>query len=281
MCVIFACVNRRPLVKDIAEAYDKNPDGAGIAWTDKKKVFWRKGLALKKLTSYAVNLPLPIVIHFRKASVGDKNPQLTHPFPLLDKVPLSIGGEAPGVLFHNGTWLSWKQICINNLGKIPSLEGQLSDSRVIAWLVHYYGEMVCRVMDGEGRICVFKPGVISRYGEWVHENGIYYSNTSWRPITTAVSSSLPSAEHPNTQANQSTYYNGTGNAAMPEHHHFITTSRTFRCKRMLMRQAQEAMIKQRNKKTEKDGKFDRKEVAMAQVCDGNGGAFKGVYEGED
>jgi hypothetical protein len=143
MCIIFACEQKWPSKDEILAGADANPHGGGIAWIndETKKVEWIKGLrdgkdALDVIASGVVK-QFPAVIHYRIKTVGEAIPELTHPFPLTPAVPLTLKGNAPAVLFHNGNWNGWRDFLVPALaaGGAAWPKGPWSDTRALAWFL--------------------------------------------------------------------------------------------------------------------------------------------------
>src|SRR5262245_53468826 len=111
MCVILVAETGRLTPRMIDLAVDRNPDGNGLAWIERKSVRFEKDLSAADVREMLDWLPLPYVFHARIATVGGVCPELCHPFPLDRRVkPLALAGWSPkGVLFHNGHWGAWKQ----------------------------------------------------------------------------------------------------------------------------------------------------------------------------
>lgn len=185
MCVIALVEGDKPsLTAEAVEAmYQSNNDGAGFAWREGKRVFWKKGLDMEQAIKLAEELPKPYVAHFRVASCGGVLPELTHPFSVLPSVPLKLEGDGEhSVLFHNGHWGDWK---IETFRKVtretPIPSGPWSDTRAIAWLVANYGDTKTLLeMIGEKTI-LFGPKGYSIQGKgWqMFENKWLVSNEFW------------------------------------------------------------------------------------------------------
>lgn len=164
MCVIYACSTAIPDEEELNRGAFRNDDGAGIAWLGKvngeEKVLWKKGLKDEKDVLAFIEkkkLTPPLVIHFRTASVGSKCPELCHPFPVAEGVPLTTEGSADEVLFHNGHLSNWDDIVLRAaLGmdvQVP--EGEWSDSRALAWLTYLKGPGIMTFLGGSSRILTF------------------------------------------------------------------------------------------------------------------------------
>ena len=194
MCVIYVAKKALPEDSELSRGSVKNPDGAGVAWvaphpeqSGVQMIHWKKGLKDAKEVKEFINdkkLPLPLVIHFRTASVGPKVPELTHPFPIMPGVPLWQEGCANEVLFHNGTLSNWEDLVLNvglkSTQKFP--EGDWSDSRALAWLTHLKGPGVLNFLSKSSRIALFYPkagGQIHLYGSgWIRKDDYSQSCTT-------------------------------------------------------------------------------------------------------
>lgn len=182
MCVIFSCEKELPGKEYLEAAQDRHPDGIGVAWPAKEKglVEFRKGLEVKDLLKlYPILPPDGTVIHFRAASIGGKEKELCHPFPLVPGAPDDmLEGKVPGVLFQNGTWSTWTLhmkdgIMLSGEKLDFRTTGFWSDARALAWLVEKYGEWILQAYTESQQMRILtmlpgKSGHISRmyWGEW-------------------------------------------------------------------------------------------------------------------
>jgi len=182
MCVIIASEGKRkrPTLRDLKNCERANPHGGGFAWSDGNRVKYEKGLSAKKIHARFNEAEGPAVAHFRWATVGEISDKLCHPFPILKRPTVATEGAARRVLFHNGTWTTWRPECAA-LGKTHGLpKGAMSDSRAAAWSVSYRGEEFLRYMGG--RFCVLKPDGFRLYNEgWTTVDGVVFSNLRWKP----------------------------------------------------------------------------------------------------
>ena len=214
MCVIFACSKTRPTPEQVAAGYAANPRGAGIAWREELDgetvVMWKKGMNLEEAQKMVANVPLPFVIHFRIPSVGPDKPQYNHPFPISPNAELDLEGVTTGnVLFHNGTWHSWRHDArklAHDYGvQIPLHDW--SDSRAMAFAAYCAGLGELSFIDervvvfGPDLMEVFSPKSWSRVAEgfWASNNGWSYAQkTSYTGSNNAQKSAevlLPDVEN--------------------------------------------------------------------------------------
>jgi hypothetical protein len=198
MCVIYTCNTKLPDDAELKRGATRNSDGAGVAWLTslpeeggKLTVQWQKGLKddeeVKKFIKDQ-NIPFPLVIHFRTASVGGVSAGLTHPFPTIQDVPLWTAGQAPEVLFHNGHLSNWDDLVLN-VG-LPSTErfpdGVWSDTRALAWLTYLKGPGILDFIVKSSRVALMHADAntesdetydkslhhITHFGSgWIHHEG--------------------------------------------------------------------------------------------------------------
>jgi len=197
MCVIFSTFGIDPSKELLEEGARRNTDGAGVAWLDNggAVVRWKKGITDvgEVIEMVKAGLPHPYMIHFRKKSVGEADPTLTHPFPLDPDVPVSLEGSTPnGVLAHNGTWFRWEAECrpaIFGLGRrLPG--GLWNDSRMLAYIAAHYGPHALQFLDwGQtGKIGILFPHYerVVHYNsrEWTKKEGFWMSADLEKSIIT-------------------------------------------------------------------------------------------------
>ena len=190
MCVIMKFTDNYPTEEMLKSAEAMNSDGGGIAWIEGKEVVWEKGLHVK--TKYIMDLikdckiQLPIIIHFRITTHGGTNDELCHPFAIskenFNKDIETSGRDEKGVLFHNGIWSDYDDVALDVLKTNPDAHlpdtGNLSDSRVMAWLVQYFGINYLSMIDE--KVTVMTPEGIRTFGKgWTKVNGNSCSNDSF------------------------------------------------------------------------------------------------------
>lgn len=173
MCVIAVYESNYPSLEDLKSMESMNKDGSGIAWLENEKVHYKKGIDLKAKDIYDLiqekQLKFPFVVHFRIKSSGSVCSELCHPFPISKKSSDKLENICDKVLFHNGTVYKYDDYmltaCLNSKIKVP--DGELSDSKVLAYLCSYYGDNFLRLIGGTSRFIVFDRHGIKKFGEWV------------------------------------------------------------------------------------------------------------------
>jgi hypothetical protein len=199
MCVIYACHSATPSDEELKQGAEGNTDGAGIAWVDKintkeATVRWTKGLvstpeAVKDIIEKN-KITYPFAIHYRTASIGGKSADLTHPFPITDKLEPFITGHCRRVLMHNGhinQWKDWFKTITFSAPDFQIPQGPWSDSRALAAAVNLKGEGVLEFIIDTSRVMVLDAlassgwkkdnpkSYIRMYGTWIEKEGYFQS----------------------------------------------------------------------------------------------------------
>ncbi len=179
MCVI--CIKPQGSIIDLEDLklmYQANSHGAGFAVIEKGKVYYKKGLMTveelsKEIKEYN-NPEYDLVVHCRLASVGEIIPELTHPFPIVDKEEklLSLEGYSKVVLFHNGT-LYYNRL--SNLSDTADLALKLSELKVTP-------EKLVKILSlfSDQKFVLMTPKKIYHIGEFYKHKGLLVSNLSWK-----------------------------------------------------------------------------------------------------
>jgi len=183
MCVILSIDDKDfiPSQSMLELCEKENPEGGGIAWLDGDKVCFKKNLTSQEIQDLIKSNQItpPYLVHFRIRSSGLVCPELCHPFAFENNLNDNLEGVSDkGVLFHNGTWHDWKsfllETCLKFGCKLP--DGNLSDSKVMAFLTDKYGFNFPQVIDQYGRVAILTPKGIMKFGEWKTVENISCSN---------------------------------------------------------------------------------------------------------
>ena len=176
MCVIINIEDGKfPKFQTLKEAESLNSHGGSIAWLEKGKLNYEKGIKAKQINAIIEKRLKPnnvkiAIIHFRIASVGNVNKKLCHPFPISKEVKtdLKIEDSKFDLLFHNGTVSNWEKMLIKSIQDNPSKipKGELSDSRVIAFLLKRHGHDIIKDSKMNKFSILTKKGIV-KYGSWV------------------------------------------------------------------------------------------------------------------
>ena len=176
MCVIMCFEDNYPTEAILESAELTNRDGAGIAWIEKDGIHFKKGLDAKNIYKLIKSrkIQLPFIIHFRIATVGGVNNELTHPFPISSNAPLSTSGTTEKVLFHNGHWNDWREWCMKTITRkcIKFPRDIWSDSRALAFLTHHYGYGFLELIENN-KIAILDKDGIHKFGTGWAKVGSY------------------------------------------------------------------------------------------------------------
>jgi len=171
MCVIAVYDKNYPKLEDLESMELMNSHGGSLAWRENGMIRYVKNIKAKEIMDIieVQKIQLPLIIHFRIASVGSVSPELCHPFPISSEVELNLSNTSQAVLFHNGTWAEWSdyliRVCIAK--NIHAPNDKISDSRVMAWLAFHYGyNFLASVIDKSDKVVIFTPTEIMRLGSF-------------------------------------------------------------------------------------------------------------------
>ena len=194
MCII--CVSpkrvRQPNVTTIRRMFQNNPDGAGYMVARDGKVIISKGFMnvdeyIEAIRAEHFTAKDPVVYHFRISTQAGVNPQMTHPFPLSNRiehmkvldVECSCGVAHNGIIRlttdrNNHEYSDTALFIANYLSLIIREPGDLKDERVLT-LIHRLAGSKLAIMDGEG--------YIATVGEYINQKGLLFSNASFETDT--------------------------------------------------------------------------------------------------
>ena len=192
MCVI--CVSpqgtRQPGLSEIKRMFYRNPHGAGYMYARNGKVYIHKGFMdldayIAALREERFTARDSVVYHFRISTQAGVNPEMTHPFPLSNQLrhmrELDISC-ACGIA-HNGiirlTTDPWERrysdtalFITKYMSRILRSPDDLRNQEVLD-KIYRLAESKFAILDGSG--------YIATVGNFIEENGILYSNTSYLP----------------------------------------------------------------------------------------------------
>lgn len=187
MCVI--CY--KPAGKDfpsktkIKTMFKNNPDGAGFMYADGGKVYIKKGLMtlqdFNTELNRVKNKNLPFVLHFRITTNGGTNKGMTHPFPITDKIKdLQAVNISTNIgLAHNGiipltSYAKKISDTAEFIRKYVYRLVKLGLDNDILTMIDELGQSKFAIMQGNKNVYLI--------GDFVQDgNGIFYSNTSYKP----------------------------------------------------------------------------------------------------
>lgn len=149
------------------QAFKQNPDGAGIAYNQNGKVYISKGyMSYNHFINYyediiqKISKKSTLIIHFRKASRGRVNAELTHPFPISNDIEIlkQLFIKTEYAVVHNGT--------IKQIDKYWKKERKLSDTIIFIqkylsliaqnenWFNKEYNKELLELLLNGDRMCI-------------------------------------------------------------------------------------------------------------------------------
>lgn len=198
MCIaVFKPAGQKaPTFETLKQCFKRNPDGAGFMVAINDKVVIRKGFmkykdfekAYKSFFNGLQDKDYSIVYHFRIGTQGGNVPELTHPYPLTRDYSemRKLESECEIGVAHNGI------ISLTSDHRITSRNDSMTFiSEYLVDIIHgnhYWSKkpekvrLVNRLLGGgyPNKLAVLsKTGYCALIGNWIKDNGIYYSNTSY------------------------------------------------------------------------------------------------------
>jgi hypothetical protein len=193
MCVIVvkpagaAC----PTLETLKACWESNPDGAGLAMSERGSVFWRKGfMNFDDFAAYYAQEKLPqrvnqaLVFHFRIGTHGLKDGGNTHPFPLSgDPATLrQLAGRASVTVAHNGVFRNTVKLPkVSDTGQfiadcVSDHTGEGDPDIVAFWNKN-------KDVVSWSRLAILMPKNVFRLlGSWhcADDSECFFSNASWK-----------------------------------------------------------------------------------------------------
>lgn len=198
MCIIIAKNAGIPMpsTEILRNCFDNNPDGAGFMLAAKNNVYGFKGLMT--FEEFADELAraekrfgkldkLPVVLHFRITTHGSSVAGNTHPFPLKGgyREMRKTQWCAEQGFAHNGIILQTS--CDPDVKKHKVSDTMVFAKKYAAPIAKYASiasdpallDMLYKIADS--KLCFLsKKGKIATRGDFIEQDGVLYSNTSFR-----------------------------------------------------------------------------------------------------
>ena len=193
MCII--CVSpartRQPSISQIKTMFMNNPHGAGYMFAREGRVHIHKGFMdidsfLSAVKAERFTAKDSVVYHFRISTQAGVNPEMTHPFPLSNRLPImkALDVECPCGVAHNG------------IIRLTSDTSQREYSDTALFITRYMAQMVHGLDDlkdaqllnrierlaGSKLAIMDGSGYIATIGHFINERGLLFSNDSYQEL---------------------------------------------------------------------------------------------------
>lgn len=193
MCII--CVSpartRQPSISQIKTMFMNNPHGAGYMFAREGCVHIHKGFMdidsfLSAVKAEHFTAKDSVVYHFRISTQAGVNPEMTHPFPLSNRLPImkALDVECPCGVAHNG------------IIRLTSDTSQREYSDTALFITRYMAQMVHGLDDlkdaqllnrierlaGSKLAIMDGSGYIATIGHFINERGLLFSNDSYQEL---------------------------------------------------------------------------------------------------
>lgn len=193
MCIIVYKIagKKIPSREILKNCFNNNNDGAGYMYADNGAVTIKKGFFdfndfYNQLKADAKKYDLrnkALVLHFRIGTSGGLTKNKTHPFILTNKSKL--------INKYNGDAITCNAGVVHNGVLHNYVYGGLSDTQnfIKDFLYNVYNsnlneniknKIIKNELNGDKLIILNNDGSVKKYGEFIYENGVYYSNTSYQ-----------------------------------------------------------------------------------------------------
>lgn len=188
MCVIAVKEKGVKMFPDenIRNMFARNPDGAGIMWEEGGTVHIHKGMMkVEDVLSFVKTKDwtnLPVVMHFRIGTSGNKDGLNCHPYPIRKKN--FIDGECDLAFAHNGILSSFN----------PPIRAKYNDTQNFNMKV--LSKLPKNFLANEGVMNLLRAGIstnklafldktgkITLVGDFRKDREYQYSNLYWKPVT--------------------------------------------------------------------------------------------------
>lgn len=211
-----------PSKETLETCFRNNPDGAGFAYAKDGVVTIKKGYmnfndfwcALSETNKEQKLKECGMLIHFRIGTGGGNIPGLTHPFPIVDDEGAlrKIEYRSPYAVIHNGI-ITLTSSCVYK-------ETQMSDTAI------FIRDYLCKIAQNRQwfrrkcnielieKLIGSKMAIINAYGEiiktsgFIEDNGIFYSNTTYKTYRASTYTSLPAKTGETKNYQRATYPTG-------------------------------------------------------------------------
>lgn len=192
MCVI--CVSergkRQPSIDELKQMWKSNPDGAGYMYARSGAVHIRKGFMkwsdfVEAMARENFTADDAVVYHFRISTQGGVKAEMTHPFPLTNKLLITemLRVRCSCGIAHNGIipvtadandkeYSDTARFITDYMTWIIQHRSDLRDEKKLEQIKRLIGRSKLAIMTTDGEI--------AKVGDFTDVDGIMVSNTYWQ-----------------------------------------------------------------------------------------------------
>lgn len=173
MCVIIVVPKGETISKnEIKDAWETNPDGAGFAYNNNERVYFKKGFMNFKAYWNAIERyigKVDLLLHLRIATNPTINKQQTHPYKLRNPRKLSGVTKQP-LICMNGI--------ITNQNEYKNMNDTMSYIKDHQQAFEVINQDILNIIESDtnSKWCVIKPDEIILSSRFSESEGKYYSN---------------------------------------------------------------------------------------------------------
>jgi predicted glutamine amidotransferase len=193
-----------PKKEILKRCFNNNPDGAGFMFVANDKVNVKKGFmsfktfekALKKLDKKYEVKNIPMVLHFRITTQGGVKASLTHPFALSNNYDTmkQLDGTYDVAIAHNGIISCSSSYGVSDHNDTMEFIKEIMFPLINGKKDYYQNEnsmSVIKYLLGGNRFAIMdKFGHTELLGDWINDDNVYYSNSSYKDSPMKTTSSI-------------------------------------------------------------------------------------------
>ena len=185
MCIAILNKSGQLGKKELHQASQSNPDGAGMMYSDGRKIHVFKSLINKEVIEKyrefrSKDNHTPVVLHFRIATDGGITQENVHPYKINDQVQLVHNGILQNYSGKKTAMSDTRLFIADILSLIPTKEIFTNHMLKLIGQAIGYNKFILLRNNGEWAI------VNESLGHWDKEKNNWFSNTSYKPVIAAI-----------------------------------------------------------------------------------------------
>lgn len=196
MCIIIGKPTHEALPEygTLANCFENNPHGAGFMYRNKGIIHIRKGFMslpelLDAIDEEKISEKHEVIYHFRIATAGSIKPANCHPFPSSADIAelRQVRIKTDYGIAHNGI-LHYKEDLENDLSDTMSfIKDFLSDKTIVSTFHETQIQEALQPIISGSKFAVMTPYETHLAGDFIEDNGLFYSNTSYKKQISTLS----------------------------------------------------------------------------------------------